>query len=130
MSPTELQAVVGRLALAMARQRAVLEASDYDALESLLPECEAALHGLNAYTGGVNALRQHIDLLPASDRTELLENLERANVDHRIGRDLIGLAMQRGAALQGFAATQSEGATYSQEGGVSHAIGSLLSRKA
>ena len=130
MSLTELQAVVGRLVLAMSSQRAVLEASDYDALGSLLPECEAALNGLNAYPGGVTALRQHIEQLPLSERNQLRESLERASVDHRIGRDLIGLALQRSAALQGFAATQSEGATYSQEGGVSHATGSLLSRKA
>jgi len=124
-----LEGLIDRLADAMSRQRSALEAFDYAALEAMLPDCEAALADIQAYPGGVDALRQDLAALPPADREELTACLERANVDHRIGRDLIALAMQRSAALQAFAATQSEGATYSQEGGVSHAAGTLLSRR-
>lgn len=132
MNPTDsprLQEVVQRLAQAMSRQRIALEAENYDDLETVLPECEAALYVVTQYPGGVEALRGQMDLLPVTERTALLEALERAAVDHRVGRELIAIAMQRNAALQGFVVNQSEGATYSSEGAVSHATGSLLSRK-
>ncbi|MEY3202692.1 MAG: hypothetical protein RIR70_2242 [Pseudomonadota bacterium] len=129
MSERTLERVIDRLAQAMSHQRSVLEASDYAALEALLPDCESALAELESYPGGMAAVKRDLDALPEVDRQSLAARLERANIDHRVGRDLIALAMQRSAALHAFAATQSESATYSQEGSVSHATGSLLSRK-
>lgn len=130
MSEVRPQVLIERLADLMARQRASLESSDYDSLPTLLAECEQALTDIQAYPGGVEALVRDLDAQPVGQRDALRASLEQANVDHRIGRDLINLAMQRSAALQGFVATQSDGATYSEEGAVSHAAGTLLSRKA
>ena len=130
MRETTPQVLIDRLADLMSRQRASLESSDFDALSVLLSECEQALEDVQAYPGGVEALTRDLERLPAQKRDELRAALERANIDHRIGRDLINLAMQRSAALQGFVVTQSDGATYSEAGAVSHAAGTLLSRKA
>ena len=129
MNKPELQVVIGRLAQVMARQREALQSSDYDGLESVLPECEAALEGVMSYPGGVEVLRRDMDQLPPSDREALYATLELASREHRIGRELIAVAIQRSAALQGFHMSQSDSATYSDQGSVSHATGSLLSRK-
>lgn len=122
--------VLVQLAEAMANQRAVLESSDFDLLEKTLSEAQAALDAVMAYPGGAEGVREGIQRLPERVRLEALELLERASLDHRVGRELVGVAMQRSAAVQAFQVSQSEGATYSQEGGVSTAAGSLLSRKA
>ena len=129
MSDADVRQVIERLARAMSIQRTALEAGDYDALEAILPDCESALADLAAFPGGVAALRQTIETLPAEDRSQLRAVLDQAGTDHRIGRDLIGLAMQRVAAVKSFQASKIEGATYSQQGGVSHATGSVLSHK-
>lgn len=114
----------------MANQRIALENSDFDNLESTLAGSQAALEELLAYPGGVDSLRADLLALPEPDRSQARDVLERAGLDHRVGRELVQVAMQRSAAVQAFAASQSDGATYSQQGGVSTAAGSLLSRKA
>lgn len=117
------------MATAVAQLRTVLEAEHVDDYAGAIDAAQRALDAINAYPGGLDALRTEIDRSAEQEKLRLRELVMKASVDHKVNGELIRLAMQKNAALQATIAQQSASATYSERGQVPSVLGSLLSRK-
>lgn len=117
------------MAAAVAQLRTVLEAERVDDYAGAIDAAQRALDAINAYPGGLDALRTEIDRSAEQEKLRLRELVMKASVDHKVNGELIRLAMQKNAALQATIAQQSASATYSERGQVPSVLGSLLSRK-
>ena len=127
-SPSVLD-LLGQVAHAVAQLRRTLEQLELPGLEPAVRQAQAALEQLQNFPGGQPALRLAIDSLPAQQRQQAQDQLERARLDHEVNGQLLKAALQRNAAMQAYTAQASASATYSSEGGVPVAgAGTLLGK--
>ncbi len=95
-------------------------------LEPALLQLQQALEDLGQYPGGLQALSQDIDQLPAEQRQQARTVLEQARSTHQANSGLLQLAVQRNAAMQSYVAQESASATYGSDGGVQSGVGGQL----
>jgi flagellar biosynthesis/type III secretory pathway chaperone len=122
----------GPLALLSQVQAAVLQLQS--ALQELIPQnlepallqVQQALHELDHYPGGFEALSRDIDGLTPEQQRESRGLLEQARSVHQTNAGLLQLAIQRNAAMQSYVAQESTSATYNPDGGVQSGLGGQL----